>query len=120
MEREVWLWDFAGQPDYRLIHQLYMDETALAVLVIDPQRDDPFEPLGHWEKALTLAVKHVPARLLVAGRCDRGGLTVSKKKVDQYCGKQGYSAFLNTSSKTGEGCTDLRALIAESCTDVSQ
>ena len=31
MEREVWLWDFAGQPDYRLIHQLYMDETALAL-----------------------------------------------------------------------------------------
>ena len=38
MEREVWLWDFAGQPDYRLIHQLYMDETALALLVIDPTR----------------------------------------------------------------------------------
>ena len=37
MEREVWLWDFAGQPDYRLIHQLYMDETALALLVVDPQ-----------------------------------------------------------------------------------
>jgi GTPase SAR1 family protein len=62
MEREVWLWDFAGQPDYRLIHQLYMDETALALMVIDPQRDDPFEPLDHWERALSVAVKHDPAR----------------------------------------------------------
>src|SRR5260221_315840 len=36
-EREIWLWDFAGQADYRLIHQIFMDETALAVLVFDPQ-----------------------------------------------------------------------------------
>jgi len=33
VEREIWLWDFGGQADQRLIHQLYMDETALAVLV---------------------------------------------------------------------------------------
>ena len=45
IKREVWLWDFAGQPDYRLTHQLYMDETALALMVIDPQRDNPFESL---------------------------------------------------------------------------
>jgi len=112
VEREVWLWDFAGQPDYRLIHQLYMDETALALMVIDPQRDDPFEPLGHWEKALQVAVRHAPARLLVAGRCDRGGLTVSQSKVDQYQQEHGYSAFLNTSAQTGDGCADLKILIA--------
>ena len=27
VEREVWLWDFGGQADQRLIHQLYMDQT---------------------------------------------------------------------------------------------
>jgi small GTP-binding protein len=113
MEREVWLWDFAGQPDYRLIHQLYMDETALALMVIDPQRDDPFEPLGHWEKALQAAVKHNPARLLVAGRCDRGGLTISQSRVDAYQRERGYSAFLNTSAQTGDGCEDLKTLIAQ-------
>ena len=31
MEREVWLWDFAGQVDYRLVHQLFMNEAAAAV-----------------------------------------------------------------------------------------
>ena len=25
VEREVWMWDFGGQADQRLIHQLYMD-----------------------------------------------------------------------------------------------
>src|SRR5262249_28081050 len=71
-EREVWLWDLAGQPDYRLIHQLYMDETALGILVFNPQDDNPFEELGYWVRALRAATKHVAAKLLVAARCDRG------------------------------------------------
>ena len=113
IEREVWLWDFAGQPDYRLIHQLYMDETALALLVIDPQRDNPFAPLEHWEKALAAAVKHDPAKLLVAARCDRGGFTISQKKIDQHCDKQGYAKHLTTAAKSGDGCDDLKSLIAD-------
>src|ERR1035437_6991400 len=40
VEREIWLWDFGGQADQRLIHGLYMGDTALAVLVFDGQRDD--------------------------------------------------------------------------------
>jgi WD40 repeat protein len=112
MDREVWLWDFAGQPDYRLIHQLFMDETALALIMIDPQRDNPFESLGHWEKALEAAVKHDPSRLLIAGRCDRGGITVSQRKLEQYCKERGYSTFLDTSAKSGEGCEKLKQAIS--------
>ena len=113
MEREVWLWDFAGQVDYRLIHQLYMDETALAVMVIDPQRPDPFEPLAHWRRALESAVRHETGRLLVAGRCDRGGVTVSRAKLDRYCAAHGFAGFIDTSAKSGRGCEELIAAIAE-------
>ncbi len=49
VEREVWLWDFAGQADYRLIHQLYMDGTDVALLVFNPQDDDPYEGLAEWD-----------------------------------------------------------------------
>jgi GTPase SAR1 family protein len=111
-EREVWLWDFAGQPDYRLIHQLYMDETALGVLVFDPQDDNPFENIGYWEKALRAATKYEPARLLVAGRCDRGGITISRKRFEQYVQDRGFVEFLSTGAKTGDGCAELKAAIA--------
>jgi small GTP-binding protein len=113
ISREVWLWDFAGQPDYRLIHQLYMDETALALMVMDPQKDDPFESLGHWEKALATAVKRPFNKVLVAGRCDRGGMTVSKERIDQYLNDRDYNAYIDTSSKTGSGCDKLKALISQ-------
>ena len=58
VEREIWLWDFGGQADQRLIHQLYMDETALAVLVFDGQKDDLFETLGQWDRDLTPRLAH--------------------------------------------------------------
>lgn len=115
IEREVWLWDFAGQPDYRLIHQLYMDETALGVLVFDPQDDNPFEALGYWEKALQTAAKAkglTPAKLLVAARCDRGGITVSKKRFDDFCSQHGFAGLWLTGAKTGDGCEDLKAALA--------
>ena len=45
VKREIWLWDFAGQVDYRLVHQLFMDDTAAAVLVFNPQ-DENLEEAG--------------------------------------------------------------------------
>jgi len=116
IDREVWLWDFAGQPDYRLIHQLYMDETALCVVVFDPQDDNPFENIGYWEKALYAATKAsaiVPSKLLVGARCDRGGITVSRKRFDQYCVQHGFAGLWLTGAKTGEGCSELRDAITK-------
>jgi len=113
VEREVWLWDFAGQADYRLIHQLYTDETALALIVFNPQDHNLFETLGYWEKALRTASKYSAARLLVAGRCDRGGLTVSNKLVEEFCRKHNVVKLINTVAKTGQGCDELKQSIAQ-------
>ena len=48
--REILLWDLAGQPGYRLIHQLHLGEVAVALLVFDSRSEtDPFagrEALG--------------------------------------------------------------------------
>lgn len=113
MEREVWLWDLAGQPDYRLIHQLYMDETALGVLVFDPQDDNPFENIGYWNKALSAATKYNPAKLLVAGRCDRGGITISQRHFEDFVKEHDIADFLITGAKIGEGCEELKAAITK-------
>ena len=69
--------DLAGQEDYRLINQLYLDETALALLLINPQKDDPFAEAGDWLKALQTSVdakdggRDVP-KLLISTRLDVG------------------------------------------------
>ena len=113
VEREIWLWDFGGQADQRLIHQLYMDETALAVLVFDGQRDDLFETLGQWDRDLTRASSKEFTKLLVAGRVDAGGLRVSKGKVEEFARERGYTQFLETSAKKKVGCEELKRAILE-------
>lgn len=110
-EREVWLWDFAGQSDYRLIHQLYMDETSLAVLIFNPQNDNPFEGLLQWNRDLERAARRTFNKLLVAGRCDRGGPTISKDAIERFRVENRFSDFLATSALTGAGCRDLHAAI---------
>jgi hypothetical protein len=112
MEREIWLWDLAGQSDYRLINQLYMDEIALGILVFNPQDDNPFEEIGYWEKALCAATRYNPLKLLAAARCDRGGITISQKRFEQYIKEHDISAFICTEAKTGEGCNELKSAIA--------
>jgi len=111
VEKEIWLWDFAGQADYRLIHQLYMDETALAVLVFNPQSEDPFEGLGQWDADLQRAARRDFVKLLVAGRCDRGGIMVSSQSIKRFCEARGFKKFLETSALTGAGCDELRKAI---------
>jgi small GTP-binding protein len=114
IDRDIWLWDFAGQSDYRLIHQMFMDEAALAALVFNPQSENPFDGLGQWDRDLTIAGRRGFAKLLVAGRCDRGGLTVSWESVEQFASDRRYQKFLKTSAKTGEGCQELREAIEKS------
>jgi len=85
IEREALLWDLAGQEDYRLIHQLYLEETALALLLVNPQKDDPFAEAGDWLKALSMSVsrndrQREVAKLLIATRLDVGGMKLSRQK----------------------------------------
>ncbi len=113
VEREIWLWDFGGQADQRLIHQLYMDETALAVLVFDGQKEDLFETLGQWDRDLTRASRKAFSKLLVAGRVDAGGLRVSRTQIEAFRNERGYLQLLETSAKTSLGCEKLKQAILD-------
>lgn len=128
LDREALLWDLAGQEDYRLIHRLFLDETALALLLINPQKDDPFAEAGDWLKALETAAsgqgsKREAARLLIFSQIDVGGMKVSNAKIERFAEQHHLAGWLATSAKTGENCSDeanagepskLKQLIADS------
>ena len=121
-DRGALLWDLAGQEDYRLIHRLFLEETALALLLINPQKDDPFAGAGDWLKALETArnqsatrgietpqkTNRAAARLLVFSQIDVGGMKVSNAKIERFCAEHGFHGWIATSAKTGENCSDSR------------
>ena len=108
-EREIWLWDFGGQADQRLIHQLYVDNAALIVLVFNADRDVVLPGLREWQQALSRCVPKSARTYLVAGRVD-AGLRFDREKVRAFAEQNGYRYF-ETSAKDGRGCEELRAAI---------
>jgi len=111
LEREALLWDLAGQEDYRLIHRLFLEETALALLLINPQKDDPFAEAGDWLKALDTAAgnqesKRRAARLLIFSQIDVGGMKIGNAKIERFSKQHGFAGWLASSAKTGENCSD--------------
>ncbi len=114
VQREIWLWDFGGQADQRLIHQLYMGDTALAALVFDGQKENLFETLGQWDRDLTRSSPKTFTKLLVAGRVDVGSFRVSRDHLRDFAKERGYEQIIETSAKTGHGCEELKHAIVES------
>ena len=66
-ECEAVLWDLAGQPDYRLIHALFLDDADLALVLFDPtNRQDPLHGVDYWLKALAHG-RERPCRIILVG-----------------------------------------------------
>ena len=54
--RETLLWDLAGQPGYRLVHQLHLGEVAVALVLFDNRSEtEPFAGVSYWARALDAA-----------------------------------------------------------------
>lgn len=115
-DREIWLWDFGGQADQRLIHQLYMDDTALAILVFDAQKTNIFESLTQWDRDLSRSTDKRVAKILVAGRIDASPVRVSRQDIQQYVHEHGFVRYIETSALTNKGCSELQDAILD-CID---
>lgn len=112
--RETLLWDLAGQVDYQVVHQLFLDETALGIVMFDPTHpENPFAGVGYWERALTRVTGEDSLRLLVAGRVDRGHPAATLDDIEAIRQQHGYQRFITTSAKTGQGVEDLYEAIQQ-------
>lgn len=112
---EVILWDLAGQPDYRLIHALFLDDADLALVLFDPTRnDDPLHGVEFWLRQLGVRkalqegkIPLGPSSILVAARADRGAARLTEEELGAFCEQQGVRCCIRTSALKGEGVDDL-------------
>lgn len=103
-ERDAILWDLAGQPDYRLIHALYLDDADLALVLFDPTRsDDPLRGVEYWLRQLG---PDIPI-ILVAARGDRGAPRLTAEEIEMFCAERGITGYVATSALRGDGLGEL-------------
>lgn len=116
--RETLLWDLAGQPGYRVIHQLHLNEVAVALVVFDARSEtDPLAGVRHWERALRLAHQRQGSsavqmkKFLVSARNDRGGVSIGEDRLQKILEEFGFDGYFKTSAKEGWQIKELRAAI---------
>jgi GTPase SAR1 family protein len=113
-QREVLLWDLAGQPGYRIVHQLHLGGGAVALVLFDSRSETaPLAGIGYWARALqhAQAAGQPPPAFLVGARTDRGVVGVSDERIAEVVGEFGFRDYLATSAKEGWGVGELRAAI---------
>jgi small GTP-binding protein len=108
-ECQAVLWDLAGQPDYRLIHAIFLDDVDLGLIVFDPtSRQDPLRGVEYWIRQLARTRGGAARTILVGARVDRGGPTLSSEELNEFCKLHGIQGgYLSTSALTGEGLSEL-------------
>lgn len=105
---EAVLWDLAGQPVYRQVHSIFLDNVALALVLFDPSnRQDPLKGAQFWLEQLR-GKGELPPTILVGARIDRGGPGLSRAEIDQFCQRYGIlGGYVGTSARRGDGLAEL-------------
>jgi len=111
--RDIFLWDLAGQPGYRIVHQLYLEGAALAIILFDAKSETaPLAGVQHWARAVRHAHPVAAGGLttfLVAARADRGGTNVSNQRIEKLMADFGLDDYFRTSAKEGTNIDQLRS-----------
>jgi GTPase SAR1 family protein len=112
-DREVLLWDPAGQPGYRIVHQLHLGGAAVALILFDSRSETtPLAGVYHWARAIRHAHPVATGGLstfLVAARTDRGGITVSRERIQQVIRDFALDDYFETSAKERTNTDRLRS-----------
>ncbi|KAA3643201.1 MAG: TIR domain-containing protein [Chloroflexi bacterium] len=108
-ECEAVLWDLAGQPDYRLVHSLFLEDVDTALILFDPtNRQEPLSGVDFWISQLKRNKNDLCNTILVGARSDRSISTLTEDELIAYCERNAISGgFVATSAFEGEGVNEL-------------
>jgi len=110
---EAVLWDFAGQPNFRPIHALFLEDVDLALVLFDPSRPDTLAGVDYWLKQLTYK-QHVCRTVLVAARTDVSQLSLTSPELEAFCLERDIiGGWIATSAKTKTGIEELLELMRQ-------
>ena len=106
--RDVVLWDMGGQEEYRLIHQLFLHDTTVALVLLDPTRGaTAFKEVEAWNKYLDKQLRgRAAVKLLVGAKLDEPSDTIDRQGLDRLVKDCGFARYHETSAIKGRGIAD--------------
>lgn len=107
------LWDFGGQPVYRITHQFFYSERSLYVLVWWPREGAKQGDIDGWVKRIRLRVGSEAKVLIVSTHCDGGQrfARVNKARLSEKY-PENIIGFYEIDSESGTGIEELKSEIA--------
>ena len=113
--REVFLWDFGGQDEYQLVHQMFLHDTNFALILIDATRSGvERDKTRAWNLRLANQTGTRPVvKFLIGAQVDddtRSQL-IDRTAIDRLTADCGFRGFYETSAQTGRGIDALRKAI---------
>ncbi len=112
--RDIVLWDMGGQEEYRLIHQIFLHDTTVALVLLDPTRGaTAFKEVEFWNKALDRQFRGRTAlKLLVGAKIDQPSEMIDHRGLERLRKVCDFADYCETSAITGRGIGELCELIA--------
>ena len=75
-----------GQEEYRLIHQLFLHDTTVALVLLDPTRGaTAFKEVETWNKYLDKQLRgRAAVKLLVGAKLDQPSDTIDRQGLERF------------------------------------
>jgi small GTP-binding protein len=112
--RDVVLWDLGGQEEYRLVHQLFLHDTTVALVLFDPvQGRAAFEAVEAWNSRFEKQLHDRRVVKLLVGTKQDVDSPVDQLGIDALVRKCGFAGYFSTSARNGRGLAKLREAISQ-------
>ena len=113
--RTITLWDMGGQDEYRLIHQLFLHDTTVALVLFDPTRGRAaFETVEGWNKSLEKQLSGSKAsKILVGTKLDKASDLVDSRAIQKLCEACNFFNYFETSAQTSRGINEMKNALKE-------
>ncbi|HEX8825761.1 MAG TPA: metallophosphoesterase, partial [Archangium sp.] len=110
VQREIILWDLGGQSEYQLVHQLFLRDSTVALMMMEPGRGErALEEIEGWNRRLLAQSGERNIRkLLVGTKVDNAEAPVNHPALEGLVQRLGFESYVLTSAKKGQGIPELK------------
>jgi small GTP-binding protein len=112
-EIDLFIWDTAGQEQFRSLTPLYARSACVAILTISITDRRSFDNIDRWVDILTTSTEDIPPIVVAANKIDlRGNAELSNEEIENEC-RSRFAGLFFVSALTDEGINNLFTFAAQ-------